>query len=394
MKDKQNRIAAIDIFRALTMFLMIFVNDFWTLSETPEWLGHAKAHDDRLGLSDWVFPGFLFIVGLSVPFAIKARQKKGEAKARIFRHIMKRSIALIVMGFFMVNLENINSNLLPFSKYIWQLLMAIAILLIWNIYPNKKAFGKFPEWALQVAGVMILIFLSLVYKGGTVEDTSWLKPHWWGILGIIGWAYLLCATIYLLIGEKIIYIGLVWLIFQLINVLEFIDFFGIPVHLKLMVSASNHISIMSGVLTTLLYIKYGKGKQAQRFLFIILALSVLSISYGIITRPEWGISKISATPSWTSICVGISMISFAAIYLISDLFGKVKWASIFAPAGRSTLTCYLVPYFYYAVMMLIGIFLPDVLKTGLLGIIKSLLFALLIIYLTRLLEKLNIRLKV
>ena len=86
-KGLQNRVAAIDIFRALTMFLMIFVNDLWTLHDIPEWLLHAKADEDKMGLSDWVFPGFLFIVGLSIPFAITARKKKGDSGLLILKHI-------------------------------------------------------------------------------------------------------------------------------------------------------------------------------------------------------------------------------------------------------------------------------------------------------------------
>ncbi len=389
-----NRIASIDIFRALTMFLMIFVNDLWTLSDIPEWLGHAKASEDKMGLADWVFPGFLFIVGLSVPFAIKARKKKGESPRSIFWHILKRSFALIVMGFFMVNLENINRELLSISKYVWQLLMATAIVLVWNIYPNQKAFKKIPEWVMHIAGVLIFIILGITYKGGTVDAPHWMEPHWWGILGIIGWAYLLCATIYLLIGDRIAFIALILVVFHVLNALEFINIPGLSMNIKLMVSASNHVSVMSGVLITMLYIRYGKRNHIGNFLGFVLAVAAVSILYGFITRPEWGISKIRATPSWTSICAGISMISFAGLYVISDLLKKISWASFIGPAGRSTLTCYLVPYFYYAVMAMIGIYLPDVLKTGYIGIIKSLFFAYLIIYITGWMEKLNIRLKV
>ena len=64
----------------------------------------------------------------------------------------------------MVNLENINNELLPFSKYVWQILMALAILLIWNIYPQKKAFSRIPEWIMQLAGILILVFLSIVFR--------------------------------------------------------------------------------------------------------------------------------------------------------------------------------------------------------------------------------------
>jgi hypothetical protein len=59
-----------------------------------------------------------------------------------------------------------------------------------------------------------------------------------------------------------------------------------------------------------------------------------------------------------------------------------------------TLTCYLVPYFVYALSALSGISLPDTLSTGAVGILKSILFALLIIQLTGLLGRLKIKLKI
>ena len=82
------------------------------------------------------------------------------------------------------------------------------------------------------------------------------------------------------------------------------------------------------------------------------------------------------------------------LYGVSDLLNKTSWANFIKPAGRSTLTCYLVPYFYYPVIALAGVSLPDELKTGAIGIVKSLAFAYLMIYITGVMERLNIRLKV
>ena len=73
-KGTFQRIASIDILRAVTMLLMIFVNDLWTLKGIPLWLEHTQANDDGMGLADSVFPAFLFIVGLSIPYAIAARK--------------------------------------------------------------------------------------------------------------------------------------------------------------------------------------------------------------------------------------------------------------------------------------------------------------------------------
>lgn len=385
-----NRIAAIDIFRALTMFLMIFVNDLWTLTGVPEWMEHAQVSEDRMGLSDWVFPGFLFIVGLSIPHAIEARFRKGESKIKILWHILQRSFALLVMGFYMVNLENINQDLLVIPKYAWQLLMASAIVLIWNQYTNGKAFGKIPEWIMQVAGILILLLIGLIYQGGTVQSPEWMRPHWWGILGIIGWSYLVSALVYLAIGRRIIALIITTLVFYMFNIMEFWQPFGMHVDLKFMVSAAHHACVLTGVTVTLIFLK---GKKEKAFAYITL-IAVLLIIFGIITRPEWGISKIRATPSWTAICNGISIFAFLILFIITDLYRQTKWAAWASPAGRSTLTCYLVPYFYYAIMVFIGIYLPDFLKAGMVGIIKSLLFAWLIVFITGLLEKIHIRLKV
>lgn len=389
MKD---RLASIDIFRALTMLLMIFVNDLWTLTNIPEWLGHKAADEDGLGLADVVFPAFLFIVGLSIPLAIKARAKKGQPKSIIFKHIVIRSFALIAMGIFMVNLENINRELLPINKNYWQILMTLAFFLIWNHYQNKKAFAAIPQWVMQLMGVFILIAIAIIYKGGSDDEPQWMRTHWWGILGLIGWGYFVCGTLYLLLGQKTVWAVVLTFLFYLLNAQEFITPFNDK--FQIVVSASVHASVMTGVLTTVILLKYKEPAWPGRLELILTGLAVLLLLLGFLTRPEWGISKIGATPSWTAICAGISVGSFLLIYLIADKMGFTKWARPIAPAGTSTLTCYLVPYFVYALMSLTHFSLPAALTTGYVGILKSLVFGLLIIMITGVLERLSIRLKI
>jgi len=390
----KNRIASIDIIRALTMYFMIFVNDLWTLRDIPEWLGHAARGEDRLGFSDIIFPLFLFIVGLSIPFAFKARRKKGDSDLQIFQHILARSIALIVMGFFMVNLENINRELLGISKPIYQILMATAFVLIWNLYPDGKAFKKIPEWVMKVLGVLILVYLAVIYKGGTVEDPHWMRPHWWGILGLIGWAYLMVATLYLFAGNRLVWLSLLFLVFLFLNIHQEVKpYEGFP-HIKIIIDAANYVLVISGLIASILYVKFNEKGKIKEFLILMGALALVLIIFGILTRPEWGIKKMGGTPSWATICAGIGFASFGILYILADILNIRKWAWIFGPAGRSTLTCYLVPYFYYGFYSIIGFSLPIFLRTGYIGIIKSLLFALLIVTITGGLEKLKIKLKI
>ena len=53
--DFTQRDVGIDLFRALTMFVMIFVNDFWKIHDVPKLLEHAKWGEGFLGLADIVY---------------------------------------------------------------------------------------------------------------------------------------------------------------------------------------------------------------------------------------------------------------------------------------------------------------------------------------------------
>ncbi len=385
------RLKSIDILRALTMLLMIFVNDLWTLTNIPEWLGHKAASENGMGLADMVFPAFLFIVGLSIPHAIRARFKKGDTKFQVLKHIIERSLALMIMGVFMVNLENIDREQLLFSKYIWQILMTLSFFLIWNIYKDK-VFGKFPPWAMKLAGWSILLFLAIIYVGRGDGEYHWMRLHWWGILGLIGWGYLLSALIYLFLGNRPGWIAVVLVMLFLLNINEFASPFSFRIHL--VVSASNYSSVLCGVLITSIMIRVREKDQMKYLIPMILGFSILLLAFGFLSRPEWGISKIRATPSWTSICASITALSFGLLYLITDKLGVSGWAQIIEPAGSSTLTCYLVPYYVYALGAMSGLSLPGALTNGWLGIVKTFLFSILIIQLTGWLGKANIRLKI
>lgn len=65
-----------------------------------------------------IFPAFLFIVGLSLPFAINNRIKKGSSTVDILWYIIARSEGLIVMGFLSRKPEKvmIRKQLLSFSR--------------------------------------------------------------------------------------------------------------------------------------------------------------------------------------------------------------------------------------------------------------------------------------
>lgn len=131
----------------------------------------------------------------------------------------------------------------------------------------------------------------------------------------------------------------------------------------------------------------------------MLALTIIALGMlagGFLVRPIWAISKIRASPSWVLICTGISLVCFVILIYLMDIKGKESSVKLLKPAGTSTLTCYLLPYFHYSFLVLLGpgILLPLVLRTGAIGIVKSLLYAFVIILITGWLEKKRLRLSI
>ncbi len=389
------RLSSIDILRALTMFLMVFVNDLWTLIDVPKWLMHAKAGEDYLGFSDIIFPLFLFIVGLSIPLAIQKRQKKGDANLKIAWHILIRSLSLLIMGVFMVNKEYSHSESIIIGSMGWMLLMAVGLSLVWIDWKRSNA-SKLLGLIFQLLGIAILIFLMIIYKGGSDGD-RWMRTYWWGILGLIGWAYLLNALIFLVTKGRLVAIIISWLIFNLLSVAQkagwMPDFGQAGIIFNPLLEGTLAGFGSAGVLATVIFQTFIKKNKVNLFYLTIMGLAIISIAYGFIVRPLWGISKLGSTPSWLGICSGLGFALFALLYYMADQKGYKNLASIIKPAGTATLTCYLLPYFIYPLREIFGIVLPDSLRTGGIGIIKSLIFALSVVLLTGLLERWRIKLR-
>src|SRR5271170_970251 len=103
-----SRIISIDIFRGLTMLVMIFVNDLAEVRGLPWWTYHAHAQQDVMTYVDMVFPFFLFIVGMSMPLAIERRLKQNPSHAALWLHVAMRSCGLIVLGLILANAEKVD----------------------------------------------------------------------------------------------------------------------------------------------------------------------------------------------------------------------------------------------------------------------------------------------
>jgi len=397
MQSPAIRIGAIDVLRALTMLLMIFVNDLWSLKGIPDWLEHVAADADGMGLADTVFPGFLFIVGMSIPFAIRNRQQKGDSQSRVIGHIIKRGFALLLMGVFLVNGEYLDPAATGFPLWLWNLLSCSGFILLWNNYP--AGLSKKLVYALQAIALVLLVYLAYRYRGGEPGKLERFSSWWWGILGLIGWAYMFAAILYTVASGRINLLALGWLASLLLcsaNHLHWLPGSGILRQLIGPIGEGSMTAFTIGGALAAEFFWQQKNRPPFQFsklvLWFSIAAGILSAA-GFLTRPLWGISKIRATPSWVLICTAIMLLGFLFIYWLVDVMQKGHWFRWLRPAGTETLLCYLIPYFAYALITITHWWLPDPLLTGFVGLVKSMAFAIGVILLAGILSKKWVRLK-
>ena len=382
--DFSKRIPAIDILRALTVFLMIFVNDLWTVDGVPQWMLHAETNVDFLGLADVVFPIFLFVVGMSIPFAIERRISKGYSDIDTIGHILSRTFALLIMGTFIVNSETGLSNEIIIKTPYFRAIMVVAFFMIWNQYPKTEKSVRHLYTALKITGVLTLIIIAFMYRdaGG-----GYFRARWWGILGLIGWTYFVSAFIYLFVRNKIPKIFCIWAVLLVFCMLKssrlfpteanFINDLAGLLHIG---SGSSLALTMGGVLFSLVIVKYSYVEDWKKIVFLISTVFILLIAAKI-SNEFWIISKNKETPPWVLYSTAITIAAYGLLHW-AVVKGKAKWFNIIKAGGTATLSCYVMPYL-----------LPTI-KIGALGLVKCAIWALLCILITALLERFKIKLKI
>lgn len=375
---------------------MIFVNDVEGTPGVPGWIQHAGEQTDGLGLADIVFPAFLFIVGLSIPHAIQGRLQRGQSKSKITGYIISRSLILIFIGFMHANMETYSDSA-PIPLTWWEIQITLSFFFIWMDYPRHTS--KILVYILRGAGVALLIAMCLLYKGGTPQAPTWLHFTWWGILGLIGWAYLLCALIYLYSDNNLLILVFAWVLFLLFNLdfhfgwLGFLN--GSQNYMGLAGNGAMQAFTASGLVISCMYSWFMRNKQPKLIWMALVMLSLILFNMGFIVRYfSGGISKANDTPSWVMICTAINILAYGAFMFFMDMKRKENWFSLIKPAGTSTLTCYLLPFLFYPLYQMTNWGYPDWATHGIGGLIRCLLFAFLMVWLAGVLERRHIKLKI
>ena len=95
------RLQSLDVFRGVTIAAMMLVNKQGDSGAGYAALQHVPWHGATP--TDWIFPFFLFIMGVALPFSIAARRRAGATNAELLRHAATRALLLFALGVFEKN---------------------------------------------------------------------------------------------------------------------------------------------------------------------------------------------------------------------------------------------------------------------------------------------------
>jgi heparan-alpha-glucosaminide N-acetyltransferase len=391
------RLASIDIFRGLTMVVMIFVNDLDSVRGLPWWTHHMAAKINAMTYVDMVFPFFLFIVGLSMPLAIQQRLKKNPSIPALWLHVFIRSASLVVLGLILANAELGDPTRMGISPNLWAFLALAGAALFLSVYKGSERATKIHRW-LRILGLVLTVAMFAIFRRTTQDGhVAWIDGSYAEILGIIGYTYFAVAVLYIP-TRRWLWAPLTWFVALLaFNCVCSAGNNALVAHLPLYIwpfhNGSSACIIMAGIVTSVIFLGAHRWQALHQKILLGLAFAVLTLIAGRLLTPL-GISKIRATPTWDLYSIGAAVLFFTLLYWICDVKKRTAWAAFVRPAGSNTLLTYLIPDFYYFLIPLTGItFFATHLNSGWHGVIRSVVFTGLVLAVAAALTKLKIRLQ-
>jgi predicted acyltransferase len=164
------RLISLDAFRGFTIASMVLVNNPGSWSHLYPVLGHADWHGWTF--TDWIFPFFLFICGVSMTFSLANRRVADvasnahavEDKFAIMLSLWKRAAIIFLIGFMLNLVPNFNWETVRIPGVLQRIALCTMLAAPIVLYFN---------WRAQCAWIVgLLTFYTVVMLAVSVPDVD------------------------------------------------------------------------------------------------------------------------------------------------------------------------------------------------------------------------------
>ena len=386
-ESRPQRLLSLDIFRGITIAAMMLVNNgghgnaFGPL-EHAEWHGWT--------LTDLIFPFFLFIVGVAIPFSM-AKRSRGATKLQLLGGIWFRALSIFLLGTMLHAMPSSAGTLPPGYMNLRILRVVVVIYTVLGIfailYPWKRSTHWY--WIVPVIGIGLWVLMLIIHHANKDALEAGIAPSYnfgggaltpWkyripGVLQRIGVCYGIAATIGLFFTWRGVLIAAVLLctiygILMLTVPFPRVEYRGkVNDHVVGSLTQEDNLarridekvfrthnysqypdnegllSTLPAIASPLLGICVGYWMRSRRSpserAAGLLAVGVVVTAIGCLL--DWWLMPINKniwTPSFVVFTAGMGMLCLGAIFWFVDVLGYRRWALPFRIYGMNAIAAF------------------------------------------------------
>ena len=379
-KPTNDRLISLDVFRGLTIAGMVLVNNPGTWSAIYGPLKHAEWHG--ITPTDYIFPFFLFIVGVAIPIALKKRMQNGVTRD-LYWKILQRAATIFALGLLMSMIPFFQFNDTTGIPYAIKIALVFAFSAALFLYLLEKKTA-----AAIVASVSAVTVLIFYFAGSTIVWYNFSTMRIPGVLQRIAVCYLVTSLIFLHTNWKqqtaisIVLLLLYWLLMTMVPVpgcdVTTVDdkACNLAAYLDRVLLTEPHmwrsakvfdpegilstipaiVTTLSGVLTGSWIIRKDEGRtmkdESGSESSVVLHPSSFETVGGlffagtVLLAAGWSwsllfpLNKSLWTSSYVLYTSGLALLTLAVCYWLIDIKGYRKWAWPFVVFGVNALTLF------------------------------------------------------
>jgi len=156
---------SVDALRGFDMFWIIGADALvaalhrMTQNRATTLLANQLEHAEWEGFHfyDLIFPLFLFMIGVAIPFSFAKRLARGDSKRRLMGHVVLRVAILIFLGML------VNGNLLSYNVHQFQITYSVLQMLAlgYLVASSILLLGVSIRWQVAITAGMLLLYWAL-----------------------------------------------------------------------------------------------------------------------------------------------------------------------------------------------------------------------------------------
>ncbi|HUU29069.1 MAG TPA: DUF5009 domain-containing protein [archaeon] len=296
---KHGRLLSLDVYRGLTMLLMCSSGlGLGVLENTPgwSWLARQVDHVAWKGcvLWDLIQPSFMFIVGVAMPLAFAIRSARGQSRAQQFKHVVKRSLSLLIIGVALICVSR--------GKYVIDLTTVLQQIAIGYFFAFFVLGRGFRVQTITVFLILAVHWALFQFWPGVGPDGPWAKNANFAS----------------------------WLDYLWLNRYD-------PGGYTSFNAFSSTATIIFGVMAGELLRK--EITEKRKVVYLALA-GVCFLILGTLLHPLIPVVKRIWTASWAIYSTGWALLLLAFFYWVIEVAGRRKWCFIFMVVGMNSIFIY------------------------------------------------------